>query len=161
MRWLWRTRRFYSNYGYDVQGFLLNGNGAHISQRRLTAFTFLTPTGILSPDYQTDEPWPRLQWGTPVSGLPVETLFGTSDIAADAIHTIYKRTVIDEERPPFLAVRAAFQSTTLFWEVRDRLQTHQLEGRIVDDEGNSLNPNYVVVDPYTFFFLLERWLEDS
>lgn len=161
LRWLWRTRRFYSDYGYDVQGFLLNGNGAHISQRRLTAFTFVTPTGILSPDYQTDEPWPRLHWGTPVSGLPAETLFGTPDIAADAIHTIYKRTVIDEGRPPFLAVRAAFQSTTLFWEVDERLQTHQLEGRIVDDEGNLLQPNYTVVDPYTFFFLLERWLEDA
>ena len=161
VRWLWRTRRFYGDYGYDVQGFLLNGNGAHMSQRRLNAFTLIAPIGILSPDYQTDNPWPRLQWGTPVTALPSETLFGTPDIAADTIHTVYKRVVVEEKRPPFLALRAAFQSPSLLWATRDRLQVHQEEGHIVSDDGTMLQPNYTVVDPYTFFFLLERWLSNS
>lgn len=158
LRWLWRTYRYYSAYGYNVQGFLLNGNGAHVSQRRLAAYTFLAPVGILSPDYQTDEPWPRLQWGTPVSALPTETLFDDPDIAADAVDSIYKRAVVDEGRPPFLAVRSAFQPTTLLWEVQNRLE---VGGRIVPHEGEALQPNYTVVDPYTFFFLLKRWLEQS
>jgi hypothetical protein len=159
LRWLWRTGWYYYDYGYDVQGFLLNGNGAHLSQRRLDAFTFLTPVGILSPDYQTDEPWPRLQRGTPVSAIPPEALFGTPDIAAEAVHTVYKRTVLTEGRPPFLVFRSAFQSTTFLWGVRDRILAHEAEGRIVADDGRVLQPNYTVVDPYTFFFLLKRWLE--
>jgi hypothetical protein len=157
LRWLWRTRRFYDRYGYDVQGFMLNGNGAHLSQRRLDAFTFLTPVGILSPDYQTDEPWPRLQRSAPVSALPPETLFGTPDVAAEAVHTVYKRTVLDEGRPPFLALRSSFQSTTFLWGTRDRMEAHQAEGRIVAG-GQVLAPNYVVVDPYSFFSLLKQWL---
>jgi len=159
LRWLWRTYQFYSDYGYNVQGFLLNGHGAHLSQRRLDAFTLLAPVGILSPAYQTDEPWPRLQRGTPVLGLPTETLAGTPDAAAEAVHTVYKRTVLQEGRPPFLAIRASFQSSTFLWGVRDRLQAHEAEGRVVSESGQVLHPNYTVVDPYTFFFLLERWLE--
>ncbi|MCB0170733.1 MAG: hypothetical protein KDJ97_09300 [Anaerolineae bacterium] len=161
LRWLWRTRGYYADYGYDVQGFLLNGNGAQISQRRLSAFTFLAPVGILSPDYQTDEPWPRLQWDTPIATLPTETLFGNPDIGAEAIHTIYKRTVLTEGRPPFLAVRAAFQSPSLLWGVQEQLQAHQAEERITNDEGDILQPNYTVVDPYTFFFLLKRYLNEQ
>ena len=159
LRWLWRTNQFYSRYGYDVQGFLLNGNGAHLSQRRLDAFTFLTPVGILSPEIQTDEPWPRLQRNTPVSAIPSEALAGTPDTAAEAVHTIYKRTVLEEGRPPFLAIRSSFQSSTFLWGTRDRMQAHEAEGRILAGDGQVLRPNYTVVDPYTFFFLLERWLE--
>lgn len=159
LRWLWRTNRFYTNYGYDVQGFLLNGNGAHLSQRRLDAFTLVTPVGILSPDYQTDEPWPRLQRNTPVLAVPSEALAGTPDVAAEAVHTVYKRTVLEEGRPPFLALRSSFQSSTFLWGTRDRMQAHDTEGRILADGGQVLRPNYTVVDPYTFFFLLKRWLE--
>jgi hypothetical protein len=159
LRWLWRTGWYYYDYGYDVQGFLLNGNGAHLSQRRLDAFTFLTPVGILSPDYQTDEPWPRLQRSTPVSAIPPEALFGTPDVAAEAVHTVYKRQVLAEGRPPFLVFRSAFQSATFLWGVRDRMLAHEAEGRIMADDGQVLRPNYTVVDPYTFFFLLRRWLE--
>ncbi len=159
LRWLWRSYNFYSDYGYNVQGFLLNGHGAQISQRRLDGFTLIAPVGVLSPDYQTDEPWPRLQQDTPVSTMPTETLAGTPDVAAEAVHTVYKRTVLEEGRPPFLAVRSSFQSSTFLWGTRDRMQAHEKEGRIVDDEGNILQPNYTVVDPYTFFFLLKRWLE--
>lgn len=161
LRWLWRTYQFYSDYGYNVQGFLLNGHGAHLSQRRLDAFTLLAPVGILSPDYQTDEPWPRLQRDTPVLGLPSETLAGTPDVAAEAIHTVYKRTVLEEGRPPFLAIRASFQSSTFLWGVRDRLHAHQAEGQITGQNGQILTPNYTVVDPYTFFFLLKRWLKQN
>ena len=160
LRWLWRSYNYYADYGYDVQGFLLNGHGAHLSQRRLDAFTWLAPVGILSPHYQTDEPWPRLQGNTPVLGLPSETLAGTPDVAAEAVHAVYKRTVLEEGRPPFLAIRSSFQSSTFLWETRDRMQAHEMEGRIVDNKGNTLHPNYTVVDPYTFFFLLRRWLEE-
>jgi hypothetical protein len=51
LRWLWRTHRYYADYGYDIQGFLLNGNGAQLSQRRLDAFTLLAPC-LLSPEIQ-------------------------------------------------------------------------------------------------------------
>ena len=68
VRWLWRSRQFYTAYGYNVQGFLLNGNGAAMSQRRLDSFTWLAPAGIITPDFEIDEPWPRLQWGTPAVG---------------------------------------------------------------------------------------------
>jgi hypothetical protein len=159
LRWLWRTRQFYTMYGYDVQGFMLNGNGSHLSQRRLDAFTFLTPVGILSPDYQTDEPWPRLQRSTPLSALPPEALAGTPDLAAEAVHAIYKRTVLDEGRPPFLPIRSSFQSASFLWGTRDRMQAHQADRRILTDDGDVLQPNYTVVDPYSFFFLMKRWLE--
>jgi hypothetical protein len=159
LRWLWRSYNYYADYGYNVQGFLLNGHGAHLSQRRLDAFTWLAPVGILSPHYQTDEPWPRLQRNTPVLGLPSETLAGAPDVAAEAVHAVYKRSVLKEGRPPFLAIRSSFQSSTFLWGTRDRMQAHAVEGRIVDDNGHVLQPNYTVVDPYTFFFLLRRWLE--
>jgi hypothetical protein len=159
LRWLWRTRQFYSDYGYNIQGFLLNGNGYTMSQRRIDAFTLLAPTGLLSPDFETDEPWPRLQQETPLTTLATETLAGTPDVAAEAIHTAYKRVVLEEGRPPFLAFRASFQASTFLWGTRDRLQTQEAEGRLLDNTGQALQPGYTVVDPYTFFFLLRRYLE--
>lgn len=161
LRWLWRSGWYYRQYGYNVQGFLLNGNGAQISQRRLDAFTFIAPMGILSPEIQTDEPWPRLQRGTPVSAIPAEALAGTPDVAAEAIHSVYRRTVLKEGRPPFLAMRAAFQSPTFLWGTRDRLQSLEAEGHFTDLAGQPVFPHYTVVDPYTFFFLLKRWLEST
>lgn len=159
LRWLWRSNDFYSRYGYNVQGFLLNGNGAAMSQRRLDAFTFLTPAGILTPDYEIDEPWPRLQLGTPLSAMATETLAGTPDVAAEAVHSAYRRVVLEQGRPPFLAFRSSFQSATFLWGVRDRLQAQEAAGQVKGNQGETLHPNYTVVDPYTFFFLLERWLE--
>jgi hypothetical protein len=159
LRWLWRTRQFYTDYGYNVQGMLLNGNGYTMSQRRIDAFTLLAPIGILSPDFETDEPWPRLQQNTPLTTLATETLAGTPDVAAEAIHTAYKRVVLEEGRPPFLAFRSSFQSSTFLWGTRDRLQAYEAEERFQDEAGNVLQPNYTVVDPYTFFFLLKRYLE--
>lgn len=158
LRWLWRSGLYYWLYGYNVQGFLLNGNGAHLSQRRLDAFTFIAPVGILSPEIQTDEPWPRLQRGTPVSAIPAEALAGTPDVAAEAIHTVYRRAVLQQGRPPFLAMRSAFQPPTFLWGTRDRLQTLEAEGHFTGLDGAPVYPGYTVVDPYTFFFLLDRWL---
>ena len=40
--------------------------------------------------------------------------------------------------------------------VRDRLQAHEAEGRIMTDDGQVLRPNYTDVDPYTVFFLLKQ-----
>lgn len=161
LRWLGRSREFYVRYGYNIQGFLLNGEGAALSQRRLDAFTFLTPVGLLTPDFEIDEPWPRRQFGVPLSALASEALAGTPDIAAEAIHTAYRRTVLEEGRPPFLVFRSAFQSPTFLWGVRDRLQAHDAEGHILDETGQTLHPHYTIVDPYTFFALLERWLSNS
>ncbi|MCL4302002.1 MAG: hypothetical protein KJ077_40285 [Anaerolineae bacterium] len=159
LRWLGRSREFYRKYGYDAQGFLLNGNGAAMSQLRLDAFTFLTPAGILTPDYEIDEPWPRLQLGTPLSAVATETLAGTPDVAAQAVHSAYQRVVREQQRPPFLAFRSSFQSATFLWAVRDRMEAQDEAGQIMASHGEVLHPNYRVVDPYTFFFLLERWLE--
>jgi hypothetical protein len=161
LRWLWRSNQFYRQYGYNIQGFLLNGNGAAMSQRRLDAFTFLTPVSILTPDYEIDEPWPRLQLGTPLSAMATETLAGTPDVAAEAVHSAYRRVVLEQGRPPFLAFRSSFQSATFLWGVRDRIQVQDVEGRILGDQRQVLHPNYTVVDPYTFFFLLKRWLEST
>jgi hypothetical protein len=160
LRWLGRSNAFYRQYGYDTQGFLLNGNGAAMSQLRLDAFTFLAPRGILTPDYEIDEPWPRLQLGTPLSAMATETLAGTPDVAAEAIHNAYRRTVLEQGRPPFLAFRSSFQSATFLWGVRDRLQAQEAAGRLLGNSGEVIHPNYTVVDPYTFFALLERWLEN-
>jgi len=161
LRWLLRSRHFYRQYGYNLQGFIVNGKGVAMSQRRLDAFTLIAPVGLLTPDFETDEPWPRLQWRTPLSAVATESLAGTPDVAAEAVHNAYRRTVLAEGRPPFLAFRSAFQSPTFLWGVRDRIQAHDAEGRILANDGEVLHPNYSVVDPYTFFFLLERWLEDS
>ncbi|MEW5956575.1 MAG: GxGYxYP domain-containing protein [Chloroflexota bacterium] len=159
LRWLLRSRQFYARYGYNVQGFLLNGNGAAMSQRRLDAFTLLAPTGLVTPDFETDEPWPRLQWGTPLTAVASETLAGTPDVAAEAVHNAYRRVVLEQDRAPFLVFRSAFQPPTFLWGVRDRIQAHDVEGRIIAADGTVLHPHYTVVDPYTFFFLLGRWLE--
>jgi hypothetical protein len=160
LRWLWRSRQVYRRYGYNVQGFLLNGNGAAMSQRRLDAFTLLAPGGIITPDFEIDEPWPRLQWGVPLTAVASEALAGTPDVAAQAVHTVYRRTVLKEERLPFLVFRTAFQSPTFLWGVRDRIQAHDATGEILADDGSVLHPHYTVVDPYTFFFLLERRLSE-
>lgn len=160
LRWLWRSRRFYTRYGYNVQGFLLNGNGAAISQRRLDAFSWLAPTGMATPDFEIDEPWPRLQQGAPLTAVASEALAGTPDVAAEAVHTAYRRVVLKEGRPPFLVFRSAFQSPTFLWGVRDRITTHDAEGRILANDGTVLHPNYTVVDPYTFFALLKRRLQE-
>ncbi|RME96880.1 MAG: hypothetical protein D6768_20955 [Chloroflexi bacterium] len=161
LRWLWRSGWAYRNYGYNIQGFLLNGNGAQISQRRLDAFTLIAPLGILSLENQTDEPWPRLQRGTPVSAIPAESPAGTPDLAADSIHTVYRRAVLEEGRPPFLAIRAAFQSPTFLWGTANQLAKFEAEGRFTDLAGRPVHPGYTVVDPYTFFELLRRQLNEQ
>jgi len=158
LQWLWRSRQFYDRYGYNVQGFLLNGNGAAISQRRLDAFTLFAPVGLLTPDFETDEPWPRLQWDTPLSAIATEALAGTPDVAAEAVDNAYRRTVLEEGRPPFLVFRSAFQSPTFLWGVRDRIQARDDSSLILAEDGTALHPHYTVVDPYTFFLLLGRWL---
>ncbi len=160
LRWLWRSRGFYRRYGYDIQGFLLNGLGAAMSQRRLDAFAWLTPAGMAAPDFEMDEPWPRLQWGVPLTGIASEALAGTPDVAAEAVHTAYRRVVLEQKRPPFLLFRAAFQSPTFMWGVRDRIQAHDAENRITGPNGEILHPNYTVVDPYTFFALLKYTLPE-
>ncbi len=159
LRWLWRSRHFYHRYGYNVQGFLLNGNGAAMSQRRLDAFSLIAPVGLVTPDFEIDEPWPRRQWGVPLTAAASEVLAGTPDVAAEAVNNAYRRTVLEQGRPPFLVFRSAFQSPTFLWGVRDRIRAADVEGRILADDGSALHPNYTVVDPYTFFFLLKRWLE--
>jgi hypothetical protein len=130
-----------------------------MSQRRLDAFTRLAPVGLLTPDFEIDEPWPRLQWGTPLTAIATEALAGTPDVAAVAVHTAYRRTVLAQGRPPFLVFRSAFQSPTFMWGVRDRIQAQDQADQILAEDSQVLHPNYTVVDPYTFFFLLERWLE--
>jgi hypothetical protein len=161
LRWLWRSRQFYTRYGYTVQGFLLNGNGAAMSQRRLDAFTLLAPNGLVTPDFEIDEPWPRLQWGAPLTAAASETLAGTPDVAAQAVHNAYRRVVLKEGRPPFLVFRSAFQSPTFLWGVRDRITAHDAAGEILAADGAVLHPNYTVVDPYTFFRLLELKLGEG
>jgi hypothetical protein len=161
LRWLWRSRQFYALYGYTVQGFLLNGNGAAMSQRRLDAFTLLAPNGLVTPDFEIDEPWPRLQWGAPLTAAASETLAGTPDVAAQAVHNAYRRVVLKEGRPPFLVFRSAFQSPTFLWGVRDRITAHDAAGEILAADGAVLHPNYTVVDPYTFFRLLELKLGEG
>jgi hypothetical protein len=100
-----------------------------------------------------------LQQNTPLTTLATEALAGTPDVAAEAIHTAYERVVLEEKRPPFLAFRSSFQSSTFLWGTRDRLQAFEAEGHFRDETGAILHPNYTVVDPYTFFFLLKRYLE--
>jgi hypothetical protein len=93
--------------------------------------------------------------------MATETLAGTPDVAAEAVHSAYRRVVLEQGRPPFLAFRSSFQSATFLWGVRDRIQVQDVEGRILGDQRQVLHPNYTVVDPYTFFFLLKRWLEST
>lgn len=157
LRWLRRSQRFYSDYGYSVQGFLLNGKGAATSQRRLDAFTFLTPAGLLTPEFETDEPWPRLQRGTALTALASETPAAPPELAAAAIHDAYRRGLA-AGRPPFLAFRSSFQPVTFLEAVRAQLRADDAAGSIRGDDGRPLHPNYTVVDPYTFFALLESWL---
>lgn len=157
LRWLWRSRRFYTDYGYNVQGFLLNGKGAAMSQRRLDAFALLAPAGMLTPDFEIDEPWPRLQFGAPLSAVQTETLPDTPELAVEAVKSAYRRSLA-EGRPPFLAFRSSFASADTLWEAANRLRDCQATGPVVDPDGTGRCPGYTVVDPYTFFFLLERWL---
>ena len=149
LRWLWRSHRFYADYGYNVQGFLLNGKGAAMSQRRLDAFALLAPAGILTPDFEIDEPWPRLQLGAPVTAVQTETLPDSPDLAVEAVQSAYRRSLA-EGRPPFLVFRSSFAGADTLWETAKRLQDCQA--------GTGPCPGYTVVDPYTFLFLLEKWL---
>ena len=160
LRWLGRSKYYYSRYGYDIMGFLLNGDGAMMSQKRISAFTYITPKGILSLDIQTDEPYPRFQNDTPLAAIGIDALGGSPDSSAELIHRIYLKNM-SEGRPPFLAFRSTFLSTNFVWHVRERLNVHDAEGRIIDENGEVIHPNYTVVDPYTFFALLERWLETN
>jgi hypothetical protein len=69
--------------------------------------------------------------------------------------------VLKEGRPPFLVFRSAFQSPTFLWGVRDRITAHDAAGEILAADGAVLHPNYTVVDPYTFFRLLELKLGEG
>jgi len=161
LRWLWRSEKYYSLYGYDIMGFIINGNGAQMSQSRLDAFAYLTPVGMLSIDIQTDDPWPRWQNGVPLSTIPILAFGGTPDSSAELVHQIYRRDVLKQGRPPFMVFRSTFLSTTFLWEIRERLKAHEAENHVTNNEGQVIHPNYTVIDPYTYFFLLRRWLETN
>ncbi|MDM8519905.1 GxGYxYP family putative glycoside hydrolase [Anaerolineales bacterium HSG6] len=161
LRWLWRTNYYYKRYGYDIFGFIINGDGAHMSQRRLDAFSYITPVGMLTIDIQTDDPWPRYQNGAPLSVIPINAFGGTPDSSAHLVHEIYQRDILAPNRPPFLVFRSTFLSASFLWEIRERLKVHEDEGIIMTEDGRVLQPNYTVVDPYTFFALLDRQLAED
>lgn len=159
LRWLSRSRDWFQAYGYDVQGFLLNGKGEVPSGARLSAFTWVAPTGVLALESETDEPWPRLQMGTPISALSQESLVGPPEEAARVINdVIYRRMVLEEGRPPFIAIRMALQTPELMYQTQQLLTARQAQGVLHDADGTVITPNFTVVDPYTYFFLLETWL---
>jgi len=157
LRWLWRSYQYFDYYGYDIMGFMVNGDGGPMSQRRIDAFARITPVGFLSLDLQTDEPWPRYQAGMPLTTIPLRAFGGTPDSSAELVDQIYGEHLA-ENRPPFMAFRSSFLSTSFHWEIRERLKARNTEGITLNENGQVLYPNYTVVDPYTFFFLLERWL---
>jgi hypothetical protein len=121
-------------------------------------FASLAPDGIIAPDFEIQaDNWPILVQDTPFTGMTKETLGDSIPGSANNIHQAYHRQRA-EGRPPFLAVRSAFQKPGFLADVYAQAQADDLAGLIQDDSGATSHPNYTLVDPYTFFALLEIWL---
>ena len=153
-QWLTRSARYYEKYGLTVQGFLLNGRGYDLPPEWIARFAKLAPDGIISPDFEIVEAWPRLVGKTPFTGMTKETLGDSVPGSAENVHVAYRR-LLAEDRPPFLAIRSSFQSPKFLADVYAQIQADDVAGEIVGDDGAVLHPNYILVDPYTFFALLE------
>jgi len=90
-------------------------------------------------------------------GIPKETLGDSVAGRAQNAHAVYRR-YRREGRPPFLVLRSSFQSPQFLVDVFAEMQRQDAAGEVLSDTGAVLHPNYRLLDPYTFFALLEQRL---
>ncbi len=159
-QWLTRSGDYYRKYGITVQGFLLNGRGYSLPPKWVARFAKIAPDGIAEPYYEIEGNWPRLVGSTPYIGIPKETLGDSVADSAQNAHTVYRRNQA-EGRPPFLVFRSAFQSPQFLADVFAEMQRQDVAGEVLSETGEVLHPNYRLLDPYTFFALLEQRLRSS
>ncbi len=158
-QWLTRSGDYYDKYGITIQGFVLNGRGYDLPLDWLRRFARLTSDGIISPDYETpQDQWPLLVEGTPYTAMIRDTLGDSVPTSAQNIHKAYQDNIFNA-RPPFIAVRSSFQSPTFLHQVYVEIQANDRDNQITTPIGTPLHPNYMLVDPYTFFSLLRIWFE--
>lgn len=158
-QWLTRSATYYHKYGLTIQGFLLNGRGYNLPPDWIARFANLAPHGVISPDFEIVDTWPRLVENTPFTGMTKETLGDSVPGSAVNIHNAYQRFRA-ENRPPFLAIRSSFQTPQFLGEVYKAIRQQDQAGEIVTPDGAILHPDYTLVDPYTFFTLLKIHLSD-
>jgi hypothetical protein len=159
-QWLTRSGDYYRKYGITVQGFLLNGRGYSLPPKWVARFAKIAPDGIAAPYYEIEGNWPRLAKDTPYIGIPKETLGDSVAGSAQNAHAVYRRNQA-EGRPPFLVFRSSFQSPQFLADVFAEMQRQDVAGEVLSDTGEVLHPNYQLLDPYTFFALLEQRLRSS
>jgi hypothetical protein len=80
--------------------------------------------------------------------------------AALDIHNSYKVYLSSHSanEPKFLIFRSTSYGPDFLWEVTQRLQADDVGGLVRDENGLVLHPDYQVVDPYTFFYLMRVYL---
>lgn len=158
-QWLRRTKNYYRKYGITVQGFLLNGRGYSLPPEWVARYAKLAPDGIIAPDFEIEGDAPRLVNGTPYLGMQNATFGDSVPASAAALHQAYFDTLATG-KPPFIAVRSAFQTPSFLKGVINFAQTQDSTGDIIAPDGAVVHPRYTVVDPQTFFALLKVALRD-
>ncbi len=160
-RWQWlnRTKNYYRKYGIAVQGFLLNGRGYSLPPAWVARYAKLAPVGVISPDYEIEGDFPRLVDGVPYTAMARATFGDSVPGSAAALHQLYFDAGT-AGKPPFIAVRSAFQTPSFLRDVIAFAQMEDAAGEIISPDGTIAHPHYTVVDPLTFFTLLKVALQD-
>ncbi len=161
-RWTTLTLDYYRRLNYSIQGWILSGKGGAITDERKRLYLPLAGDGIAFYYWGLEKDYPRLFEGVPLTKHWLEAwgMATSLDWAVDNVHNSYFDHVEKRgaEQPAFLIFRTAWTKPSFLWEVTQRVQEDDRLGMIVGASGTEYHPNYTVVDPYTFFYLMRTHL---
>ncbi len=156
--WTRHCLRYYRRLNYSIQGWIWNGKGGPITDQKKSLFTPFAGDGMVLDYRGLEGHWPRLLGNVPITAIwhvesgDVPTVEGV----ASNIHNGYKEYISrhDLDGPKFLIFRRTSYGPDFLWDVTERLKADDANGLIQDSSGLVLHPDYQVVDPYTFFYLM-------
>ena len=160
--WLQHSLRYYRPWHYRVQGWVLNGKGGPLPDEKKALFTRLAGDGVVFDRGSLDGRWPRLFQGVP---LTVHWSIGAGataneETAAADIHRAYFEYIARNGAggPVFLFFRSTWHGPDFLSKALELARADDAAGRVAGPDGAVYHPDYQIVDPYTFFYLLRLHL---
>lgn len=160
--WVQHSLRYYRPLHYSIQGWIWNGKGGPLSDDKKALFVPLAGDGMIFDHMRLEGHWPRMFQGVPVVArwqVGSGAITNAENAALD-IHNSYKVYLSSHSanEPKFLIFRSTSYGPDFLWEVTQRLKADDVGGLVRDENGLVLHPDYQVVDPYTFFYLMRVYL---
>ena len=157
--WVAHTQAFYRRLGYSIQGWTLNGKGGRLPAKKASMFLDMGGDGVSFYPSDLEGTWPRLERDIPIVAMAIPGLPWTTEEAVPFVHSAFQAYRAERgDGPQFLIGRLTCCTRAEFWDLTRRIKHDGETGQVADETGRPLNPQYEIVDPYTFFYLLKVYL---